>query len=239
MSKIEFLVLACSYKDHNRCVAGIDLTNKRLIRIISNNSTINYSIPVSWCGCEGIELSLMNVYEIEIISKADNLGAQTENYIVNEGFAKRLIRKGSEEDLDEYLLFNSYPFGNSHSFIGTYYYDKYEYSLCLVRCYNFDINYKLDKNNMERPRASFNIYINNQAVRLSDYAVTDPFYREKEHISKAYLLISLPGGLGKGFSCYPKFIAGIITANKTVIHKKHKVESVSLDELIKELREQK
>ena len=54
--KIDFIVLACSYKHGNRCVAGIDLTNKRLIRLVSEDASTNYAIPKYECKVNGRNL---------------------------------------------------------------------------------------------------------------------------------------------------------------------------------------
>lgn len=224
--RIEFIVLACSYKHGGRCLAGIDLTSKRLIRLVSSDASTNYAIPVNECKYNGTALKPLDIIAIEIIAKGETLGAQTENYLVEFPLVKSFIGVAKEKDISPYKFKGTcspYPFDTKYPFLsyGAYYHRNY--SLCLIRAYALSLKSIKNSDGKDKTKISFNVYkFNNEAVRLEDYSVTDPNYclfdgknRSGYHdLGKAYLLISL--GQDDDTNNYYKFVSGIIDFSKKI-----------------------
>lgn len=217
---IEFIVLACSYKHGGRCVAGIDLSNKKMIRLISSDKNTNYAIPKDECKINDIYIMPLDVIEVEIKEKAPSLGAQTENYYITFPLIKKYVRKASIKELTKYLFksdVSPYPFDSKAEFLNTGAYHHRKYSLCLIRAYALKINNIVNSEGNCKTKISFDIYkYNGDKVRLENYAVTDPHYTiyefnnpaNKTFVGKAYLLISL--GQDDQSDSYYKYVSGII-----------------------------
>ena len=218
--KIKFIVLACSYKHGGRCVAGIDLQNKRLIRLVSRDGATNYAIPKEECYLNNRSLVPLDVIEVELVEKAPRNGAQTENYVVSSPLIKSFIGKAKEEDIKPYKFKSEkspYPFDSKDEFLnhGAYYYK--DYSLCLVPAYSIILENVKNAEGNDKTKASFDIYkYNKEKIRLTNYAVTDPSFMlfdgrnkiERTVIGKAWLLISL--GQDDDSDNYYKYVSGII-----------------------------
>lgn len=217
---IKFIVLACSYKRGGRCVAGIDLTNKKLIRLVSEDKDTNYAIPTSECMINKSYLSPLDIIEVDIKEKAPKLGAQTENYLVNFPLIKKYIGKAKEADIKPYKFKSDkspYPFDAKASYLShnAYYYR--DYSLCLISAYSLTFKSVKNSEGKEKTKVTFNVYkYNKETVTLEDYSVTDPEYclfdgKNKsgyQNLGKAYLLISL--GQDDDSDNYYKYVSGII-----------------------------
>ena len=220
---IDFIVLACSHKHHERCVAGIDATNHKLIRLVSRDSSTNYAIPTSECKIDKRNLVPLDRINVELTAHMDKLGAQTENYVVSFPLVKKYIGKASIDNLNPYLyecktsLF-PFPFGSRDPYMRRekYYYEKE--SLCLIPAYKLYFS-TIKKNDKYKTKVTFNVYkkYGNEQTTLSEYAVTDPMYMfydgisnnaGKKALGKAYILISL--GQDDDSDYYYKYVSGII-----------------------------
>lgn len=212
---IEFMVLACSYKHGGRCVAGIDLTNNMLIRIISRNADSCYALDKSFCVFNGEELQKGIVYNVEIGEKAPNQGAQTENYYVDYPFVKSVSRPGSENELIGYISSNIYPFKSKFQSLKGNYYTRLSYSLCLKLVYNLHFYSSINNDNAPKTKVDFEVigYDGNPVV-LSNFAVTDPAFCifgdsnfSELFLNKAYILFSIPPSDGNASYI---FAAGVL-----------------------------
>ena len=217
---VKFIVLACSYKHGGRCVAGIDLNKKELIRLLFRDESTNFAIPKSECQVNDRYLLPLDIIEVDITEKAPTIGAQTENYYVSSPFIKSYIGRATEADIKQYLFKDTklpYPFGTKDPFLssGSYYYRNY--SLCLIRAYALSLDNIINSEGNAKTKLSFDVYkFNGEKVRLIDYSVTDPLYTifegqnraGKNSLRKAYLLISL--GQEEKAEHYYKFVSGII-----------------------------
>lgn len=222
--RVQFLVLACSFKHGERCVAGIDLVNRQLIRLVSHNEETNFAIPTNECRINGRMLLPLDIIEIEIIGKAPRLGAQTENYFVEFPLIKKYIGRGAEKDIKPYKFRSEkspYPFDTKDSFLshGAYFYK--DYSLCLIPAYSLMLKSVKNSEGKDKTKVSFNVYkYNKEIVTLEDYYVTDPEYCifdggnrvGLQTLGKAYLLISL--GQDDDSNSYYKYVSGIIDFTK-------------------------
>ena len=224
---IDFLVLACSFKNGGRCVAGIDLSEKYkvkpFVRLVSKDVDSDYAIPVEDCLIDGKnEIQPLDIIKVDLLAKMPSNGAQTENYIADLPLVKQFVGREKVEKLPEFVrpapngFF--YPFDTKDPFLSVAKYKSYtHYSLQLVRAYNVNFYKKSNSMGDSKTKISFDIYVGNTKVTLSDYSVTDPNYyitseginnAKVTHLSKAYLLISL--GPSNDSSVYYKFVSGII-----------------------------
>ena len=222
--KSRFIVLACSYKHGGRCVAGIDLKLKKIIRLISSDKESNYAIPKQECYIDGRSLMPLDVIDIELGEKAPTNGAQTENYFASFPLVKAYIGRANEEFIKPYRFKSDkspYPFDTKDPYLshGAYYHK--DYSLCLIQAYALYIKTIKNSEGTDKTKITFDVYkYNKEKVTLTDYSVTDPNYMifdginktGKESIGKAWLLISL--GQDDDSDNYYKFVSGIIDVSK-------------------------
>ena len=226
--KTNFIVLACSFKHGGRCVAGIDLTSKKLIRLISNDEKTNYAIPKQECYALGRMLCPLDIIEIDIVGKAPNNGAQTENYFVDFPLVKGFKGRAIENDIKPYRYKGDnsiYPFGTKAEFLSSDAYYYRDHSLCLIPAYSLSIKTVVNSKGDNKTKISFDVYkFNKEKITLTGYSVTDPRYihfedstrQIDENIGKAWLLISLgqeEGDLGD----YYKYVSGIIDVSKSAM----------------------
>ena len=218
--RTRFIVLACSYKHGGRCVAGIDLQAKKLVRLISKNAETNYAIPKEECFMNFQSLQPLDIIEIDILEKAPLNGAQTENYFVSLPLIKAFLGQATISDIVPYAFkskLSPYPFDSKDAFLNheAYYYR--DYSLCLIKAYSLSLRAVQNKSGETKTKISFNVYkFGGEKVSLVDYCVTDPMYtifengnREgKTNLGKAWLLISL--GQDDDSDKYYKYVSGII-----------------------------
>ena len=216
---IDFFVLACSYKHHNRCVAGIDLTNKRLIRLISRDESTDGAIKKEDCYYGDYDcLKALDVVRIRIGSKAPNKGAQTENYYVYPPFILSFVRIGTVSEIKPYLQkghFDYLPFETKKSTMSFRTYNDRKYSISIIPARMIE-SYKIDEDGSDRWKVSFcvaNDY--GEIQKLDDYPCTDSnekFYRRLFHVNEAYLVITMSSKPADN-GLYYKFIASIIDLN--------------------------
>lgn len=196
---IEFFLLACSFKYGGRCVAGIDLTNNKLIRLISRDSTTNYAIDYNYCFVNGEPINVGIIYLVELTEKAPIMGAQTENYYVDYPFIKQKIGIG-QIDLDAFSYNRIYPFGNKLSFISVDRYNALDISLCIKKAYSLHFVQTINKDGKVKTKLDFCVIgRDGSLIELKDYSVTDPDYcifdgstYSNYIINEAYVLFSLP-----------------------------------------------
>ncbi len=214
--RIEFLLLACSSKKGGRCVAGIDLTNKRLIRLVSRDASIGGAIPKDYCKIGGSWVELLDVMEVELGEKAPVKGAQTENYYVSMPFFIRRIRKGTIDEVKKYRqkgYCGFLPFKTKLPYLFDKAYADTPYSLAVINAYSIQ-SYQPDPDKYpDKWKVRFKVYsFKGTVMELSDYSCTMPneeYYKTPFRVGKALMVVSLPGDRD-GFDHYYKFIAGII-----------------------------
>ena len=213
---IKFLVLACSYKHKKRCVAGIDLNNKRIIRLISGDANSWFAIDKTECYIGYRELMPLDVIEVEIIKKAPDLGAQKENYYISLPLIKKYIESVPSSYVFPYIESESiYPFKNKACFINKNSYNGLSKSVSIIRAFNLYFYRNLDKTKVD-----FDVIgRNGDSILLKNYSVTDPEYCVFDNspykdisLDEAYLVLSLPPMQDEEEFCNV-FVAGVIKIN--------------------------
>jgi len=222
---IDFIVLACSHKYGGRCLAGIDLTHRKLIRLISNDTATYCAIPTNFCYYNGIELEPLVKINVNLIEKAPDDGAQTENYYVSFPLILRIVGKATLTEIEPFeyqIIFSPLPFGTIDEYLNGDTYKYLTHSLCLIFVHNISIENTYNDNGEPKTKVEFDVFINNdEAFKNERYSVTDPRYiiykdnstnrMKKTFIESAYLLISL-GPADGGSNYYSKYVSGIIDA---------------------------
>lgn len=223
--KIKFIVLACSYKHGGRCVAGIDLQAKKLIRLLSRDEKTNYAIPKEECRVNNRYLSPLDIIEVDIVEKALRNGAQTENYFVSSPLVKSYVGQAKESDIKSFKFKSEkspYPFDTKDAYLSYGAYQHKDYSLCLIPAYGLAFSSVINSEGNIKTKVSFDVYksFTGEKVRLENYSVTDPEYCIFDddnksgflNLGKAYLLISL--GQDDDFDNYYKYVSGVIDFTK-------------------------
>lgn len=219
---IEFIVLACSHKHGGRCVAGIDVANQRLIRLISNDEKSCYAIPKYEYYLGRKELEPLDKIKVDLKNKAPILGAQFENWFVSFPLIKCCLGKAELAEIEPYVQKNSispYPFGSKESYLNINSYCLLNYSLCLIYVHNLSIQNDLNSDGNLKTKVTFSVSDENgNEHKLNDYSITDPRYIiykdkttnkvNKESLKMAYLLISV--GPNDDSSYQSKYVSGII-----------------------------
>lgn len=198
---MEVLVLTKSDKNGGLCVAGIDMTNCSLVRLVSSIKFTHYAIP-KWCMEKVNVLDIIDVsvvHDIPSFCQQENVEVQLQQW--------ESIGKISEVELanmvnnDELFLFCDDCFYLDEAIA-----QNLNYSLMLVQVETLSISI----NEYNKTKATF--YYNGK--KYSNMSITDPEYYNKEGlIGNAILVISIPDIGYKspyydGKRCY-KFIAKI------------------------------
>lgn len=211
--KVKFVCLANSYKEHGRCVAGIEILNDE---IVIENGSPKWIRPISSNPHGEIEtslvsnLNLLDIVEIEVTKNLPN-GYQTENVL----FDLNSINKTgnfSEEKLSE--LCNSKHnliFGNRGKSVIEEKASELNYSLDFISVTEFEFYYKKYEDN---PNSQLRIIFSHNRNQY-DLPVTDPIFMENykqnqklvENKTEIYLVLSL-GVIHKGW--HYKLVAGIL-----------------------------
>ena len=94
----EVLCLANSRKEHERCVAGIDLTTGKFVRPVSN--TESQAIPEEWTFVGSSHLKPLDIVDIPMQNGDASVPFQAENRYCSEGWKK--IGKKEPEEIRKY-----------------------------------------------------------------------------------------------------------------------------------------
>ena len=183
------LILASSAKNKNLCVAGLDLKEKKLIRLVSNDKDTDGAIPKTYMSGahvgDVVDISVLHPYPTK---------CQPENYLVNPNKkihiqerynTAQIIEQMKDLEYHEQLLF-----GNVAVALDTDEMKINHVSLAWVHVFHMSV-YLKDYNGKARTRADFSY----QRRAYHKLRVTDPSYfdcDDTRKISEAYLLMSLP-----------------------------------------------
>lgn len=198
---IDFCILTMSSKNKGRCVVGIDCTNQRLIRLVSDDQSSDFAIPNYLLDLRNVlapssyivnhrgnaELSIMDIVTVDIKKEVPH-GWQTENVLID----TRKKWKISERAYDLSLIINPYVsnfnmvFGTRECFLYPPKIISMNYSLQLSCVHDIEIY----KNQFGKQKIDFMIGY----TYYKEMSMTDPLYYtdSKVFIKKALVVFSLP-----------------------------------------------
>ena len=111
----EIILLACSKKHNNYCVAGIDVGNGEWVRIVSDDTVISEAVSADDIRFEdGTLPQLLDIIRVPVLGRRPNY-YQPENYILDDrNYWSRIGRANPAEvaanyatDRHEYLFYNT------------------------------------------------------------------------------------------------------------------------------------
>ncbi|MEL1135056.1 hypothetical protein AAC978_07710 [Desulfitobacterium sp. THU1] len=213
----DIVLLACSKKHNNYCVAGIDINNGEWIRVVSNNPHIVEAVTLDDMRYEdGTLPELLDILSISFLEHKPNY-YQPENYLFDDSFYWERIGKANAMDViadyatnePEYLFYDANKAVESE-FIQSLY-DNEKYSLIAITPQSLKVHVKKWP---EGKKVTMSFYYNQ---RLYSYLrVTDPDF-EEEYLDRAEGTYSLGNNamlvisLGENYhGAHYKLISGVI-----------------------------
>jgi len=185
------LILACSKKEQEYCVAGKNIDSPtqwiRLVTNVNGNALSFNKITTE----TGHTIAPLDVVTLENINSAP-LFHQPENYVLN----SPITFTETKYTIDQLQNFVDSPanlWGNNSPYISQRELNnnKPEHSLYLINVSNLQIRYTEPSTPSTKPKTKASFTYN--GVTYNNFSVTDPSIRENLNIEKAILCISLAG----------------------------------------------
>lgn len=219
MPTLKILCLANSYKENNRCVAGIDLQTGRLVRPVAK--TNSQAIPSDWTKIGGRSLKPLDIVEVPFQQGDAAVKYQAENRFCDEGW--KIDGQAEPPDLQRYCDSDRTILHTSDSDAIPERYFRLQKrsrrtwkSLQLIQA--DDVQF------YERKKGRWNGQFKNRAGQKFDLRVTDDRFVKQltqkqrgKTLANGYLLLSLSQpwkyyqtAKDKPMKCY-KLIAGVIS----------------------------
>jgi len=215
----DIVLLACSKKHMNYCIAGIDIKNGEWVRIISNDAHIIEAVRAEDIRYEdGTFPQLLDIIRITVLEHRPNY-YQPENYLFDEQYYwSKIGRVGSKQAIEKYATNKpEYLFFNTKKSVESEYIQQLKeaekYSLIAIRPRNLKVQIKQWP---EGKKIDMSFQYNGRSY---DYLkVTDPQFIQKyiEHEEGSYFLgddVLLVISLGENYyDAHYKLISGVIMA---------------------------
>lgn len=212
---VEIILLTKSRKYNNYCIAGVDLTSGKWIRLVSSQTDIHCAVPeVDLIYEDGSQTQILDVIRVEL-TKAVPLHFQPENYEYNSEYYWTKLRSSSlvevvkllEQHPDPYVFHNidkrllsTFVSGLSPS---------QHYSLKFI----FVARAVLSVERYEKIK--YKVSFSYNGVHYNDFSVTDEGFIQKYQSVGRFVLnnVGLVISLGEIFDmdqCHYKLVAAII-----------------------------
>ncbi len=202
----QVLLLSASAKNKNLCVAGLDLLDRRLIRLVSDDKDTDGAIPKYYMQ----NTQIGDVVDISVVRPLPN-EYQPENFLIDLGRSPRIQDHYSATRvigiMKEYSYHEYFLLGNHKAFLTADDMKNNYGSLAWVHVNNVSIHL----NERHKTRADFDY----NGYKYENVSVTDWDFFDIDHtirLSDAYFLMSLPHTswcIGDGVERYYKFVAKI------------------------------
>ena len=204
--KKNILILTCSSKHHGYCVAGIDLSTNKWIRLVSSPEVSHNEIPSSFMHyANGMRCNPLDIATIDVIRFLPGK-IQKENALVNLTFTPVLQGRVNSTNLFPYISDTMNIFGGT-SYLLDYWGARYfDYSLAMYLVENIQLKI-LTHNGNEKFKVCFRYKENN----YENWSMTDPdFYSYDSGLlgDQAIIVVSIPEDNYNGN--YYKFVSKII-----------------------------
>lgn len=179
MSSVKKIIcLANSWKNKERCIAGIDVDTGNWIRPVCNQRPYDNDgrVPRNIRLVEGREPELLDILEIPLADTGNNFEFESENLTILPGQWK-LLGKAKPEDVFKYCSNNSYILHNSVKYVYPSYLKsllfEQRHTLQLIHVMNFDVEYNEETNKWKGTLETADGQI------LREANITDPRFVEK------------------------------------------------------------
>lgn len=215
------LLLAKSQKYNNYCVAGIDIANNKLVRLVSNDENIHNALtPEDMEYKEGGEAEVGELVEVVIDKRCPDC-LQPENIMINTGqYIKKI--KDDEISFENYECNKEYVFYDTSNKIHTNELQSKDdvYSLQLIKAEVVEVNVRYYSDS-QRYKVYMDFCFNGRCY--NNFSITDAGFRD--YYINSYidtnqsnycfdedllLLVSL-GEVYDGNSCHYKLVASVMS----------------------------
>lgn len=212
--KKQIIILTKSRKHTAKCVVGIDVINNELIRLVTEDESIHYSLTDEHLTYEDNSVvEIFDLVEVEFIKAKPNVH-QPENWLIDtdKKFKKLEPNTYNREKflsmIKQNLTNDEYIYCNTASFLTKNEFDTVKKSIILAVVEDVEFTFSYSNS----IKVSFN-YNNKYYDKLS---FTKEYYQDK-NCQKALAIITLPDGednFCKENEKYYKFVANLIPIKK-------------------------
>lgn len=204
--KKDVLIMTCSSKHGELCVAGIDLSTNQWIRLVGSDNSRTNEIPRSFMYYEDYTACTpLDIVSVEIIRSIPG-EVQTENVLVD--LSKKPVYKRTicATSLEEYISNEKYIYNSTSSYMGYFAARRCNYSLALFKVQNICLHV-LEFEGKHKKKVSFNY----KGEHYEDWSMTDPVYYSRSEgrvCDEGLIVVSIPEDDYNGN--YYKFVSKII-----------------------------
>ncbi|AFZ55948.1 dual OB domain-containing protein [Anabaena sp. PCC 7938] len=219
MSSVKKIIcLANSWKNKERCIAGIDLDTGNWIRPVCDQYD-DGRVPRNIRLVAGREPELLDILEIPLADTGENFGFESENLTILPG-EWQLVGKAKPEDVLQYSWKDRYILHNPIKYVKESYLKSLPFenrrTLQLIYAENLDVKSQENETGLTKWKGTLE---NTSGQKLTEVRITDPAFISKldagYQIKGNYLItvsLGMPGqymGWEEENYCW-KLIAGVI-----------------------------
>ena len=210
--KMKVWLLAVSAKHGGYCVAGMDVTNKKFVRLVTDDGSGSGPLDRRY-----FKFHPLDIIEVNILSKAPSNGAQTENYFIADYDMVCIGKNNCLDDIMSCVSTNHItPFGTAAPSIHKDFYSTLSYSLCVLRVSNIILHNSMNEEGDVKTKIDFEtIKYDGTKIEHHDYSVTDIHYynmmkntQQNVGLGDGFILVSI-GPATSSYEFYSKFVSSI------------------------------
>lgn len=237
--KKKILILTKSKKHNAKCVVGVDIETKELIRLITDDKNIHYSLSDEHLLYEdNTPVKLLDIAEVDFISSKPS-ARHPEDWLINTNKKFKYIDKFCLEKYEDCVSANitkdDFIYGNSSHFLTENEFNKENKSIILAYIENIKFNLKQSQYST-KIIAKISFEYNN--LLYQNFSFTSDYSNFKD-CPCAIAVITLPDGSDnfcKEHNQFYKFVAQIYPITKKTVNDKNKSNSDFIQKLSDELK---
>lgn len=236
--KKKILILTKSKKHNAKCVVGVDIETKELIRLITNDKNIHYSLSDEHLLYEdNTPVKLLDIAEVDFIGSKPS-AHHPEDWLINPNKKFKYIDKFCLEKYEDCISANitkdDFIYGNSSHFLTENEFNEGKKSIILAKIENIKFNLKQSQYST-KIIAKISFEYNN--LLYQNFSFTSD-YSDFKDCPCAIAVITLPDGSDnfcKEHNQFYKFVAQIYPITKKTVNDKNKSNSDFIQKLSNEL----